>query len=349
MDQQPNKFKGILAGFAVGLFVLIVFGLLWAFFLAPETPTGGFGWYVFSYAMGLTMIVLPCTLPLAFVIVPLSMGKGMVKGLGIAIAFGLRVTVMLSMYGVLAAIVGKVTFGALDAPLETVKNWVYFAAGVFAYVFALGGIGILKVKMPSYTGSAPGFIQKQQDYLKAFFLGLFLGNIGIGCPHPATPLIFIEIARAGDIFYGWSLFFIHAVGRVLPLLLLAFLGILGVNALSWLVARKDKLEHATGWVMVFVAGFILTLGLFTHDWWVNSGQHTLFEEITQEERFLSVVSERLQTEAPHTHGLEEGSGLFGLPLWLGNWVLVGLWVAPMWWYYKKKSPKSQVSNPKTTS
>ena len=345
MDQQPSKFKGILAGSAIGLFVLIVFGLLWAFVFGPEHPQGDVGWYLFSYAMGLTMIVLPCTLPLAFVIVPLSMGKGMVKGLGIALAFGLGVAIMLSMYGVAAAVVGKLALGTLDAPLETVKNWVYFAAGIFAYIFALGGIGILKVKMPSYTGAAPGFIQKQQDYIKAFLLGLFLGNIGVGCPHPATPLIFIEIARAGDIFYGWSLFFVHAVGRVLPLLLLAFLGILGINALSWLVARKDKVERATGWSMVFIAGFILVLGLFTHDWWVNSGQHTLFEDITQEERFLGIVSEKLNVEAPHAHGPEEGPGLLGLPLGLGNWVLVGLWIAPMWWYYYKK--KSEIRNPKS--
>ncbi len=342
MDQQPNKLKTILAGAAIALFVLIVFGLLWAFVFAPERPEGGLGWYLFSYAMGLTMIVLPCTLPLAFVIVPLSMGKGMVKGLGIALAFGLGVAIMLSMYGVAAAVVGKLALGTLNAPLETVKNWVYFIAGVFAYFFALGGIGVLKVKMPSYTGAAPAFIQKQQDYIKAFLLGLFLGNIGIGCPHPATPLIFVEIARAGDIFYGWSLFFVHAVGRVLPLLLLAFLGILGINALSWLVARKDKVERATGWSMLFIAGFILVLGLFTHAWWVNSGQHTLFEDITQEERFLGIVSEKLNVAAPHKHGPEEGSGLLGLPLSLGNWVLVGLWVLPIWWYYRKKKKESML-------
>ena len=169
------------------------------------------------------MIVLPCTLPLAFVIVPLSMGKGVVKGLGMAFFFGLGVVLMLSAYGVIAAIVGGVAIDSLGAPLEVVKNWVYFIAGIFALLFALSELGFLNFKMPTYTGAAPAFIQKRQDFLKAFFLGMFLGNIGIGCPHPATPLIFIEIATSGDIFYGWSLFFIHALGRVLPLLFLAFL------------------------------------------------------------------------------------------------------------------------------
>lgn len=343
--ESPHHLKTIFAGVAAGLFILIFVGLLWFFFLGPATPVG-FGWYLFSFASGLSMIVLPCTLPLAFVIVPLSMGKGAAKGLGIAIAFGLGVAITLSMYGVIAAVVGEVAIGTLGAPLETVKNWLYFFAGAAAYLFALGEIGLIKVRMPTYTGAAPGFIQKQQDYLKALLLGLFLGNIGVGCPHPATPVILTRIAASGDVFYGWMLFFVHAIGRILPLLLLALLGIMGVNALQWLVRRKDKVERATGWGMVFVAGFILVLGLFTHDWWVYSGQHTLLEEITQEQFFLGKIVERFHLgPPPHTHGLEElagKTGLFGLPLELGNWVLIGLWILPMWGYYMKKRLATRV-------
>lgn len=332
----PGRLKTLLVALIFALFAFIVFGLLWFFFLGPDTPVG-FGWYLFSFAAGLSMIVLPCTLPLAFVIVPLSMGKGVKKGLGIALAFGIGVAITLSLYGVIAALLGEVAIGTLGAPLEAVKNWLYFIAGAFAFLFALGEIGLVKYRMPSYTGAAPAFIQRQGDYLKALLLGLFLGNIGVGCPHPATPVILTRIAVSGDVFYGWLLFFVHAIGRVLPLLLLALLAIIGVNALSWLVARKEKIERATGWAMVFVAGFIFVLGLFSHDWWVYSGQHTLLEEITQEERFLGIIVNRFNfAEPPHGHGVPTGTGLFGLPLWFGNWVLVFLWVFPMWWYYVKK-------------
>lgn len=315
-----------------GLAALIVFGLLGVFF-GSSTNVEGVGWYVFAYAMGLTMIVLPCTFPLAFVIVPLSLGKGPAKGLGMALAFGAGVVITLSMYGVLAAVIGRTFIGSFGLQAETLKNWLYFIAGLIAYLFALGELGLIKLKMPTYSGAAPKIIQEKKDYLKALLLGLFLGNIGVGCPHPATPLIFLEIARSGNIFYGWSLFFVHAVARVLPLLLLAFLGILGVNGLTWLAANRGKVERTTAWLMVFVAAFILILGLFSHDWWVNSGQHTLLEEITQEERFLGIVSERLGAEAPHTHGPEEGEGLFGLPLGGGNWALIFLWLLPLWWVF----------------
>jgi cytochrome c-type biogenesis protein len=338
---QSNKLKTTLAIIVIAIFALTVFGLIWFFFLGPNTPVG-LGWYFFSFAAGLTMIVLPCTLPLAFVIVPLSMGKGAAKGLGIALAFGLGVALMLSAYGVIAAIIGEVAIGTLGAPLEVVKNWLYFVAGAFAFLFALGELGLINVRMPTYSGAAPALIQKQQDFIKAFLLGLFLGNVGVGCPHPATPVILTRIAASGDIFYGWLLFFTHAIGRILPLLLLAFLAILGVNALSWLIARKDKVERATGWGMVFVAGFILVLGLFSHDWWVASGQHSFLEEITGEEKFLGIIIDRFNfAGVPHTHGLPMGTGLFGLPLWLGNWVLVLLWITPLWWYYQKLKNKNE--------
>ncbi len=328
----------------IGVFIalaIIVFGLLWLFFLSPSSPSG-FGWFLFSFAAGLSMIVLPCTLPLAFVIVPLSMGRGIAKGLGIAIAFGLGIAITLSFYGVLAAVVGKVAIGNLGVSLEVVKNWVYFVAGVFALLFALGEISLLKFRMPSYTGAAPTFIQKRQDFLKAFLLGLFLGNIGVGCPHPATPLILIEIASSGNVWYGWLLFFVHAIGRILPLLFLAGLGILGVNGLSWLVVRKDKIERATGWAMIFVAGFILTLGLFTHKWWVNSGIHTQLEKITQEERLLNIVKENLNSPVTHAHGLETGTGLFGLPLELGSWFMVTIWIIPVWWWWFRKKKEAKL-------
>ena len=318
----------------VAIFVLATIiggGLFWLFVLGSGAPVGA-GWYVFAFAAGLSMIVLPCTLPLVFVIVPLSMGKGFMRGIGMALSFSAGVSIMLSMYGVLAAILGKAIFGFSEA--EVIKNWFYFLAGIFAIAFALGQLGFLKVRMPTYSGAAPMFIQKQQEYLKAFLLGLFLGNIGVGCPHPATPVLLGKIATSGDIFYGWLLFFVHAIGRITPLLLLALLAVFGVNATSSLLKHREKIEKATAWGMVFVGGFLFTLGFFTHDWWVNSGTHSLFESIVQEKRFTGIIADRLNTGVAHAHGVETGTSLlFGLPLWLGNWILVALWVIPIWWYY----------------
>jgi hypothetical protein len=86
--------------------------------------------------------------------------------------------------------------------------------------------------------------------------------------------------------------------------------------------------------MVFVAGFIIVLGLFTHDWWVSSGQHTLFEEITQEETVTNLFAKRIGQGEAHAHVAPTNTrGLLGVPIAWGNWVLVFLWLLPIWWYY----------------
>jgi|GEM_PF-187348 len=344
---QESKTDGVRNWLIGGILIVaaaIIFGLLYLFVIAPTVPGGSAGWFLFSFATGLTMIVMPCTLPLAFVIVPLSMGKGIVRGLGMALAFGIGVATMLSTYGIIAALLGGFALDFLGNDIEPIKNWVYFFAGSFALVFALSEIGLLNIHMPSYSGAAPAFIQKRGEIIKAFLLGLFLGNVGVGCPHPATPLILIEIATSGDVLYGWLMFLIHAIGRVLPLLLLAFLAILGVNGLNWLMARKATVERVTGWGMVFVAGFILTLGLFTHDWWVNSGIHNALEKLTQESFFNSWFNNALGQNVAHVHGLEDGAGLFGQPLEWGHWFLVLVWLVPIWWWWFKKR-KAMYSSP----
>ena len=315
------------------LFAVFIFGLLWLFLWSPASPIGA-GWFLFSFAAGLSMIVLPCTLPLVFVIVPLVLGQGYKKGLGVALAFSLGVTLTLSLYGLLTAALGALAIESLGLQLETVKNWLYALAGAFAIAFALTEIGLTQWRLPSYTGAAPAFIERRGDYLKALLLGLFLGNIGIGCPSPATYVLLSRIATAGDIFYGWSLFFVHAVGRVTPLVFLAVLALIGVNAARRLIQHKETLEKATGWMLVFAGGFILTLGLFGHDWYVYSGIHTGFESLLREDQINRIMAGRLRVEAPHVHGIPQGPFLV-----YGSWLMVMIWAAVLGWYCWRERKK----------
>ncbi|NOZ64566.1 MAG: cytochrome C biogenesis protein, partial [Caldiserica bacterium] len=121
-----------------------------------------------SFAGGVSNIFLPCTLPLVFVIVPLSMGKGYKKGLVMALLFGAGLTITLSVYGAGIALVGKYL------GLDKTTRILYLVAGVAALVFGLSELALVTFKMPSLSRT-PAFIQRQSDYLKTFFLGLFLG------------------------------------------------------------------------------------------------------------------------------------------------------------------------------
>jgi len=67
--------------------------------------------------------------------------------------------------------------------------------------------------------------------------------------------------------------------------------------------------------------------------------------LTQEHAITSIFAKRIGQGQAHTHGTEElvgKTGLFGLPLWLGNWALVLLWIVPMWWYYINKRKMQSV-------
>ncbi len=88
-------------------FILAIIFLVGIFWLA-STPGQAVG-LTLSFAAGLSMIVLPCTFPLVFVIVPLAMGKSPKKGLLMAVLFGLGLIITLSIYGVVVAWGGQIS------------------------------------------------------------------------------------------------------------------------------------------------------------------------------------------------------------------------------------------------
>ena len=86
-------------------------------------------WLVLSYVAGLTMIALPCTLPLVFVVVPMSMGQGSRRGPVTAALFGAGLVITITMYTAGVGVLGG-TMG-----LDGAAAYMFLAAGVAAFVF----------------------------------------------------------------------------------------------------------------------------------------------------------------------------------------------------------------------
>ncbi len=331
--EDNQKIRIPLLGFTVILTAIFAIGLRWVFFAAPSTDSAIF--YLYDYAVGLTMIFLPCTLPLAFVVVPLAMGKGYARGIGIAAAFAAGVTLTLSFYGALLGQIGLTFLGSA----ETAKNWMYMFAGAMGLLFAFHDIGLRGFKMPTYSGAFPDFIQRQQEFVKAFLLGLFLGNVGVGCPNPLfNGVIIPQILVSGSAFQGWLIMVVQALGRVTPLFILTFYAILGVNATGFLVKHRTKVERSTGWAMVFIAGFLFTLGTFTHDWYVSSGIHTYLESVTQEEFITNILGSNIG-KLGHAHEAPPAAG----NLWIGSYMMVTIWLIPFIWVWLRKRREAYTS------
>lgn len=314
-DQQQSKIFLAIIGFV--LLAIIVVGL---FFLASSTA--GTTSLLLAYAAGLSMIFLPCTLPLAFIIVPLTMGQKPKKGLMMALLFGLGVSITLAFYGVLTASIGS--FLGVDKATRIM----FTIAGIAALLFGLSELKLLKFEMPGLSGAMPSWIQKRKDYTKIFFMGLFLGNAGVGCPNPAFYVLLTYIASVGSVVTGGWLAFIHGVGRATPLIFLAILGLLGVNALKWISKRKASVDKIMGWGLVGVGSFILTYGIMGMDWWEDGPIHKVWND------FVLRISPNLAEQVGHD--LLVPRGFVDAPLWAGWAFFIGLVVLSVIWYKMRK-------------
>jgi len=319
-----TRSKIFLAIFGSVLLAIIVAGL---FFLASSTA--GTTSLLLSYAAGLSMIFLPCTLPLAFIIVPLTMGQKPKKGLTMALLFGLGISITLAFYGVLTASIGS--FLGVDKATRIM----FTIAGIAALLFGLSELKLLKFTMPGLSGAMPSWIQKRKDYTKIFFMGLFLGNAGVGCPNPAFYVLLVYIAQTGDFLTGGWIAFIHGVGRATPLIFLAILGIIGINSLKWITQKKASVDKIMGWGLVGVGSFILTYGIMGMNWWEDSFLHKTWNGFV-----FRIAPNLAELEG---HDLLVPRGYVDAPLWAGWAFFLGLIILGIIWYKMKKKNDQNIA------
>ena len=269
-----------------------------------------------AYTSGLSMIVLPCTLPAVFVIVPLSLGRSARRGFTMALLFGLGLTLTIGAYGVAVAYLGKILY------LDKVTLLMWLTAAVAAYLFGLSELGLIPWRAPSYGGALPGAIQQRGDYLKAFGMGLLLGNAGIGCPNPAFYVLLTFIAGSGSLVTGAAYGLLHGIGRATPLLALSILAILGINATGWVLSKRERVERLIGWGLIGFGALLIPKGyLFGHAFWEESVFHKVWNKL---------VHLTLGSNVAESAEVERALGDMAVhDPWLlyGPWVVVGLLIA----------------------
>jgi cytochrome c-type biogenesis protein len=276
-------------------------------------------WLVIAYLAGLSMIILPCTLPLVFIIIPLSMGKGAKKGLSMALLFGAGLTITIAFYGFAIGALGK------TANLDDISIYMFLIAGIAAFLFGLSQLKLFELKLPTYSGT-PKFIQNRGDYTKSFFMGLLLGNAGVGCPNPMFYWLLIYVASTGSVEIGASLGAVHGVGRAIPLILLSVLAIIGVNATKGITTNRETIEKLTGWMLIIIGAFLIINGIpGGHEWYESTFVHILWNNL---------VSNFLPPEfhiGQHTHHSDIQMPQEYAPILFG-----ALIIFPIVWYFTNK-------------
>ncbi len=242
--------------------------------------------YSLSFSAGVSMIFLPCTLPLVFYVVPLSIKSGHRKGILVALSFGLGVTITLSVFGIFTASLGQY-FG-----LNRSMRLLFGVAGIITYIFALSELRLVKVSTPQI--SVAKIASKNKDYVAPFIFGLLLGDAGIGCPNPAFYLLLSYIAGTANIVQGAILGFLHGLGRATPLIFLAALGLLGINLAPSMGRSAQRAYNVSNFTIMAIGSWILGVGLFGdwfeltvfHDLWNNLIYYTLGPNVAEREADL---------------------------------------------------------------
>jgi cytochrome c-type biogenesis protein len=263
------KKSGVILAFVLFSFIFlgIIFSLISDLSVKSGSEFSYPSWLVIAYVAGLSMIILPCTLPLVFIIIPLSMGKGYKKGLSMALLFGAGLITTITLYGLAVATIGKTT------SLDQFSTIMFLIAGIAGFVFGLSQLKLITIKMPTYS-KTPKFIQNRSEYAKSYLMGVLLGNAGVGCPNPMFYWLLIYIAGTGSLEIGSSLGLVHGVGRAIPLILFSLLAVLGVNATKSLTTNRIKVEKITGWMLLFIGAFLIINGLpGGHAWYESTIVH----------------------------------------------------------------------------
>lgn len=275
------------------IFVGIVFSVTSELAVEGKEHTSFLTWTIIAYVAGLSMIVLPCTLPLVFIIVPMSMGHGYKKGLSMALLFGAGLAITITLYGFGVAFLGQ------TASLDQISTVMFLIAGIAAFLFGLSQLKLIKLKMPAYSRT-PKFIQNRGEYSKSFFMGMLLGNAGVGCPNPLFYWLLIYIAGTGSIEIGASLGVIHGVGRAIPLIFMSVLAIIGINATKGLTAKRISIEKATGFMLIVIGAFLIINGLPEgHEWYEETFVHNGWNALVEASPTLS---EFMMDEHEHEYG-----------------------------------------------
>ena len=310
---SKNALKVWLVASAFVLFSIILIGLfsLW-------TSPGFVPGFSLAFLAGISMIFLPCTFPLVFIIVPLALSRKAGKGIMMALFFGAGLILTFTIYGLALGWLGGFV------ALYKVIGWMLIFGGVAALFFGVSELNLVKFKLPFRQTILPRSLQGKNDYIRSFFLGFFLGNAGVGCPNPAFYILFGYVATLGVPVIGASLGALHGLGRVVPLLFLVTLAILGINAMNKLTSYQEKVKRWVAWALVVLGAFIVNFGVFGMAWFEDSILHQGWN------RALEIVFPQIAESAALESALNIPPGTGGLIPWLIFGGLIGgiiLWDA----------------------
>ena len=224
--------------------------------LQPATPKRFQGWAMIwtllgIFAGGIALNLTPCVYPLIPITVSYfggrsGQGHGTLLTHGACYIGGLSITH--SMLGVTAALTGGLMGAMLQSPLVlgvVAAVLVFFATSLFGFWELRLPFALTQAASKSYTG-----------YFGSLFMGITLGIVAAPCIGPFVLGLLTWVAKMGDPWLGFLIFFTLSIGLGLPLFFLAiFSGKLDKLPRSgeWMLWIRKLM----GWVLVGMAAYFI--------------------------------------------------------------------------------------------
>ena len=298
-------------GFAVALGTAAIAAIASAeLYAAAGGAVRGTG-LVLSFLSGMTMLVLPCTLPMVFVIVPLVLQRSVREGLGMAVAFGVGVSTTLAAYGAAVALAGHYL------GITSVTRWMWLIGGFATYGFGLAQLGVLPMRIPAYRGPLPRLFAERGGVPAALGVGLLLGNAGVGCPCPAWYVLLGGVATSDSPAYGAAIGLAQGLGRVTPVIAVAMAAVLGVDATRTVLRHRQAVERATGASLTVLGAGIVVFMALGHSWWEATVIHAGWNHA------LASLG------GPALSEIDAGGGALPAHLWWAPWLFMVLLTPPL--------------------
>jgi thiol:disulfide interchange protein DsbD len=207
---------------------------------------------IFVFLGGLALNLTPCVYPL----IPITVGYfgGQAEGktsklvaMGLLYVLGMALTY--SVIGVVTALSGAV-FGAL---LQ--NTFVIISIALIFIVLSLSMFGVYEFQLPNWlvmkAGGAKGGL------FGAFFMGLTMGIVAAPCIGPFVLGLVTYVAAKADVFTGFLLFFVLALGLGLPyFLLVIFSG--KIKQLPKAGEWMEGVKHIFGLLLLGMAAYFVS-------------------------------------------------------------------------------------------
>jgi thioredoxin:protein disulfide reductase len=218
----------------------------------PLTRTidqGGILAFLTLFVIGLALNLTPCVYPMLGVTVAIFGARRAAPPLqvfGLALIYVLGMATMYSVLGLVAALTGGLFGAALQNPI------VLITIGVILAALSLSMFGLYEIQMPAFLRERASAV-RAVGVAGVFLSGLLVGIFAAPCVGPPIAILLAVVGTKGDPVFGFTSFFVLALGLGAPYLVLGSFS----NLLQKLPRSGDWME----WVKRLFGVILLAIGV----------------------------------------------------------------------------------------